>query len=161
MGHSLSLQRSGRSSQEIFDQIKRQPSVFESSRRTWRHDECLVRYVIQQRYRIISARQFTQFVIRILGRLIGNPVFFLTCSAHAKNHDLLVNNTRRRAEAIDGFVAKVRCQDLPAIVNAIKWNDHDQHAARLQPAKELLEKYRLHALVFAFSNFEIVGRVEI
>lgn len=105
--------------------------------------------------------QVAEFVVRVLRCLIGNPVSFLARPPDAKDHDLLINSAGWGTESINGLVAKVWGQDLPAFINAIKRNDHDKHAAGLQPAKELLEEYGLHALILAFAHFEIIRGVQI
>jgi hypothetical protein len=161
VSHSLRLECGGRGSQQILDDIERQTTVFEPRWRAWWHWEYLLRNITQRRYRIVLASHIAQFVVRVLRRLIGNPVSFLPRAADAKDHDLFVHNARLGAEPIDSLVAEVRSQNLPAIVYAIKRNYHHKDAAGFQPAIELLEEYGLHPLVLPLANFEIVRRIQI
>ena len=79
----------------------------------------------------------------------------------SENHDLLVFDAFGFGKPIDVDILELERQDLAAVADVVRGNDHHQNASALQPTIHVIEKQPLHALRFPLADFEIVGRIQV
>ena len=161
MRHALCLPPGWRIRQQIFQLVQRKSAVIDPRRWTGRNEVLPLGDVRKRRNFLIPPGQFVELRIRLFDRVIVHPLAFLPGAADAENDHLFVRNRLHFGESIDRLLFELRRQSVPAIVNAIVRDHHDENAAWAKPSRDVLQKEPLHALILPFADFEVVRRIEV
>jgi hypothetical protein len=148
--------------QQIFQLIERKPAILELGRRTRRDRIVAVGDVIRQRRNlVVPPCQVIELPIRLAHGVVVHTLAFLARAPDTEYDGLLVRNGVGFGEPIYGLIFELQRQNRSAVVDAIIRHDHNEHSARSNPPRQVLQKEPLHSLVFPFANFKVVGWIEI